>query len=136
MVHEVRGAHALEVTELGEEPDRESLVDDAVVHDEVGEAEEGHAGAGADHHCAPGARYELAARDDEDHRDRRVESGKDVVSFETAGSRGMMGRVHTPESAMPDATVEQARPGLHRARHHDRGDRAQGEVLQHGRPPR
>jgi hypothetical protein len=133
MVDEMSRADALEVGELREEADRQSLVHEAVVDDEVGEAEQGHSRSDADQNRADRAVDELAAPDDEPHRDRDVEAREQIVSFESAESRSMMRLVDRPQRAVPDLAVEEACPWLHEAGHHDRAedaerDRAHGSL--------
>lgn len=134
VVHLVRRADALEVGEPGEEAYREPLVDQPVVHEEVGDPEQRHADARPHEGRTHDAGHELAAADHERDGDRRVEPGEDVVALEPSQPRRVMGGVHVPERAVPHPSVEEPRPRLHEARGEDRRDGANEDVAHHGRP--
>jgi hypothetical protein len=106
--------------EAKEERDRQPPVHQAVVHDDVGEAEGRHAGADPDRHSG-GDAVQVATHHDEDHRDRRVQRRERVVLLEAAAAARVVRAVYGPEPVVPHAAVEQARPRLHQ-RGDDEGD--------------
>jgi hypothetical protein len=130
VVDAVSVADAPEPAVAGEERDREPAVDEPVVHEHVGEAEDRHPGAGADGDGRRGS-VQIASNHDEGGSDRRVGGGEDVVGLEPASSLRVMRAVDAPERVVPHAIVEQARPGLHR-----RGDRQRDGAAEEDEPGR
>lgn len=132
VVDAVRRADSPEVREPQQEGHGQSLVDEAVVHHEVGEAERGHADARS-HEDRSGRARELAPDDDEQHRERGVETRQGVVPFEATLARLVVRGVDAPERAVPEPPVEEARPRLHRARGEHGGRESDQEIADHGR---
>jgi hypothetical protein len=112
--------------EASEERDRQPAVHEPVVHDHVGDAERGHAGADADR---DGCRrsVQIAANHHERGREGRMHGGQDVVGLESPVALRVVRTMDAPERVVPHAAVEDPSPGLHR-----RGDRHRdGEAQQH-----
>ena len=101
-----------------EERHGQSSMHEAVVHDHVGEAEGGHAGADPD-----GNRRRSSVQITSNHHqcgsDRRVQHGQRVVAFEPTDAARVVGSMHPVEPAMPDAPMEHACPWLHGSGHHE-----------------
>jgi hypothetical protein len=107
------GAHALQPLQPGEEAHRQAAVHEAVVHDDVREPEGGHARPGPDgNRC--GQPPQVAAEHDEPGREWRVGRGEHVVELEAASPASVVRAMNSPQRTVPDASVEEARPGLHR----------------------
>lgn len=116
-----------------EEPEREQrlhgepAVHEPVVNEHVPDPEEGHPDAGA-HEDGAHPAVELAPRDEEARRNRRVQERERVVLLEATGSRLVMRTVHAPQTMMPDAAVEESRPELHRCRDDGRREQADDDL--------
>lgn len=138
MVDPVRVADPREQRDLSEPPHGQAAMDEAVVEDEVAEAEERHADADAEERLAQRARRSGAAVEDQRDRDGRVQGGEGVVGFEAAAALAMVRAVNRPQHSMPEAAVQHAGPQLHRGgddegdRDPDRGGRHHGAFFRRG----
>jgi hypothetical protein len=131
MVYRMSVSHAPQPRESCEEGHRQPAVNEAVVNDHVREAEGSHAAAGTDGDRRQRA-VEVAAQHHEEHRDGRVSRRERVVQLEASLAARVMRAMDAPEPMVPHATVEEPRPGLHRAPD-DAGDhRADEHPLERG----
>jgi hypothetical protein len=115
MVDEVRPADPAKDAEREERAHRKPFVHEPVVDEHVANTEERHPGTRSDEQgtCVS---VELASDDDERCRDGGVEDRERVVPLETSGAWLVVRAMNAPERAVPDATVEEASPELHRRR--------------------
>ena len=127
MVHGVSVADAAQRSDSREEPDRQAAVDHPIVQEDVGEAEQRHAGSRA-YRDGGGESVQVAPDHHESRSDRRVGGGQDVVSLEATAPAGVMRTMDAPQRVMPDVPVEEACPRLHRGGDHQRDGRAYREV--------
>jgi len=129
MVHGVGIADAAQPGDPRQEAHRQAAVDEAVVHEQVGQPEARHADANAD-----GGRRRRSVQIASNHHqrggDRCVRGREHVVVLEAATTAAVMRAMDAPQRRMPHAPVEQARPWLHGARHHQRDRRAQQTLRQ------
>jgi hypothetical protein len=119
---------AAEHGEAREEADRQSPVNEPIVHDHVADPEQGHAGAGADRDRRKSS-VQIAANHDERSREGRMRRRERVVRLEASLTMRMMRPMDAPERVMPHAAVEQAGPGLHRHGDRERNGNAEQHEL-------
>jgi hypothetical protein len=131
MVDAVRPRHLAEPRDARERPDGEALVHEAVVHDDVREAEERHAGAGAERDLPDRARRGATPVEDERDRDRRVQRAQRVVRFEPAAPRAVVRPMNPPQPPMPHAAVQERGPEVHRDGDEDRGRNPERRARDH-----
>ena len=125
-------AHARQAKQ---ERNRKPAVHETVVHHHVGDTEERHSCARSDRQRREESMY-VAPDHDERGRDGGVGRGESVVDLEAARTARVMRSVDAPQTVMPDAAVQETRPGLHRGGHHERHERAQqdGGERRHAEP--
>jgi hypothetical protein len=95
-----------------EERDREATVHDAVVEDHVSDTEHRHSRARSDRDGG-GDSMHVAPDHHERGGDRGMRGGQRVVGLEATRTASVVRAVNAPETMVPHAAVEQARPGLH-----------------------
>lgn len=129
-MNEMRAAHPAEEAPPQKTLHAKPAVNEAVVHERVGDTEQGH--AAADPHEARAQEPRAPApRDDERAGDGRVEEGQRVVPLEPSSARLVVRAVNRPERIVPRMTMEQAGPRLHGARRHG-GDGHPDRDVDHG----
>lgn len=135
MMHAMRPDDAANDAEAKQEPHGQAPVAEAVVHDEVPEAEGAHAEAGAERELARDARGRDAAPHDERDRRGHVEEGERVVRLEPRAFRAgrVVGAMNRPEPPVPDRAVEERCPQLHAKRDDQRRRRPDERVPQRRR---
>jgi hypothetical protein len=106
-----------------EERHREAPVHDAVVEDHVGDTEQRHSRARSDRNSG-GDSMHVAPDHHERRRDGGMRGGQRVVGLEATCATAVVRAMNAPETMVPNATMEEARPGLHRGGHEDRHQHA------------
>jgi hypothetical protein len=122
-------AHAAQPADASQEGDREPPVHEAIMHHDVGEAEDGHAGSRADGRSRDEPVH-VASDHDERGGDGGVRRRERVVRLETPLAARMVRPMDAPERPVPHAAVEEARPWLHRGCHDQRERHAEQDVTE------
>jgi hypothetical protein len=122
MMNEVSVTDAGEVRDARQLADREAPVHQAVMHDDVREAEDRHADAGAEGDVAEDAGRAEAAVEDERDSDGSVQEGEGVVALEEPAAAPVVRAMNSPESVVPHAAVKERGPALHRCGRRERDD--------------
>ena len=106
--------------------ERQTLVHEPVVAEDIRDAERRHPRPHPQRHVARYVVRRLKSPHDERSGDGGVEGRQRVVDLEPPLAPGVVRAVNDPERAVPHAPMEQRRPGFHRARRHEGdGDRDQ-----------
>jgi hypothetical protein len=129
-------ADAAQPRDAAEERHRQPAVDEPVVDDDVGEPEDGHPDAGAEGERG-GRSVQIASDHHERRGGRRVTHGERVVELEAPAARRVVRAMHAPHGPVPEAPVEEPRPGLHHGGHdapHQHGERDGGERAHEAAP--
>jgi hypothetical protein len=94
---------------------RHPPVDEAVVYDEVRNAERAHPDAGAERGLPGDARRAAASEENERDCDGSVENGQRVIRFEscTVPPRLVVRSMNVPKPRVPDAAMEKRGPEIH-----------------------
>jgi hypothetical protein len=129
----MRSSDAREIRDPGEPGDREALVDEAVVANQVRRSEQGHADPGPDGERARAVVRRLASPDDQTGCDGRMKRRQHIVGLEAAETPQVMRAMDGPQRPVPGARVEEPGPRLHRARDDER--RAGRDQREHQRSP-
>ncbi|GAC1551413.1 MAG: hypothetical protein NVS3B10_13960 [Polyangiales bacterium] len=127
MVHGMSVTDAAQRSDARKERDGKTAVHHPVVQEDVRQPEHRHADARPDgrRRCKS---VQIAPYHHERGSDGRVGGGEHVVSLEPSAPPGVMAAMNAPERVMPDASVEDASPRLHRRGDHQRDDRADDHV--------
>jgi len=121
-------ADAAHTRHAQEERYREPSVHHAVVEDHVSDTERRHSRARSDRDRG-GNPVHVATDHHERGRDRGMRGGERVVGLEATCATAVVRAVNAPQAMVPDAPVEQARPGLHGGGDEDRHE----QTDRHGR---
>jgi hypothetical protein len=113
MVRAMRVANTREVAKARERCDRETSMNEPVVHHRIGQAEERHADPEAEGHVAQKPLVRSTSVQNERNRDGRVKCGQHVVRFEARGTHRVMRAMYAPQEAVPHAPMEERGPWLH-----------------------
>lgn len=127
MVDSVSLTNALQPLDAREERHGQAAVHEAVVHDDVGQTERRHPRTCANSHRRENSMH-IASDHHERSGDRRVRDGERIIQLEAALPTSMVGAMDAPERSMPYASVEEARPWLHRGRDEQRDARTDDEA--------
>jgi len=115
VVHRMSVADPAEPREAAEPRDGQATVHQPVVDDDVRETEQRHSGTRADEHGGDEPMH-VAANHHEAGRDGGVQGRERVVTLPPAASARMVRPMNRPQPPVPDAAVQEARPGLHQGR--------------------
>jgi hypothetical protein len=129
VVDGVSVADAAQPRDAAEERHREPAVDEPVVDGDVGDPEDRHPDAGPEGDRG-GRSVQIASDHDERRGGRRVAHREGVVELEAPAAPRVVRAMHAPHGPVPDAPVEEPRPGLHHSGHdapHERGERDERE---------
>ncbi len=117
-VMHVMGAHdRAHDAEAEEESDGQATMHETVVHDDVADRERRHADADPERDVVRASGR--AAPDHERDRDGRMEQRERVVPLEAPDARLVMRGMHAPQRAVPETSMEEARPEIHGERDDD-----------------
>jgi hypothetical protein len=95
------------------EADGKSPVRQAIVNQEVRDAEAAHADADAEGELSREAGFAQAALEHECDGERGMRSGKRVVGLEATGPAPVVGGMNVPQPSVPHAPVQEPRPSVH-----------------------
>lgn len=130
MMHAMRVDDAAEIRAAREVPHREAPMHEPVMNDDIRDAERRHAEPCREDDLAERARSGAASVENGGYRNWRVKEREGVVPFKATPSRLVVGAVHAPERAVPDAAVQKSRPQVHRHEDDQAGDQPEGELLE------
>ena len=127
MVDGMSVTHTLQPSDPGEKPHRQAAVHETVVHDDVGQPERRHSSADPDRKGRQNSMH-VAADHHERGSKRGVRGGECVVGLEAPPSARVVRTMDAPQRTVPDASVETARPRLHRRSDDQRDARADRDM--------